>query len=144
MNKYAGRSYRLIPSGSSKISAALARKCQQGEIGESLFRSGISQASFCLFLVRFAQELLSPNAVRPAKTPEQATNSFLLVSGGNASAAQKALAGVAIEWEAVDKAGESILDKDGQPTWEPKQMSVSSYWESLGDSAGAPNLADLD
>lgn len=140
MNKYATRSYKLLPSGSGKIAAGLAKMCQQGEIGESLFRSGITQESFNLFLVKLAR-----NRFAAGKTDSQAAEAFTVVSGGNASAAQKALATCAIQWEAVNEQGESILDeKTGEPTWEKNQMSVEAYWKSLGGSTGAPNLSALD
>jgi len=142
---YSNRSYQIVPSGSGKIAAALAQKCAQGEIGESLVRNGITQASFCLFLCRFAQALFTKTDKREAKTPEQAANSFLLVSGGNASAAQKALGQCELHWEIIDENGESVLDKDGNPQFDSKKpMLVETLWAQGAGKGSSITLADLD
>lgn len=115
------KSYSLKASGNSKIAAALAKLCANGEIGEPLVRSGVSQGAFALFLARLAAKHLAAG-----KTPEQVADVFTLVSGGNASAARQALAECALEF-------------DGE-----KAQSVSAFWLKSGGIAAAPNLSILD
>lgn len=133
------KSYLITSNGGGKISAALAKLCAEGELGESLFRSGISQDAFCLFLARLAADRLAKG-----KTPEQLADIFLLVSGANASAARQALGRCELQWEALDKDGNSILDKDGDPTWDVKKQSVEAYWLKASGGKAAPNLSLLD
>lgn len=132
------KSYQLIPSG-GKISAALAKLCAQGEIGESLFRNGVSQDAFCVFLANLAAD-----RIEKGKTPAQLADIFLLVSGANASAARQALGRCSIKWEKVDAAGESIVDGKGNPTWEEKEQSVEAFWLKASGGKAAPNLSALD
>ena len=90
-------SYKLIPTG-GKIAAALCKKCAEGEVGESLIRSGITQASFCAFLAQIAIKAME------AGKDSAIAYAFSLLSGANASAAQKALADCTIEWADGKKA----------------------------------------
>lgn len=108
-------------SKGGKIAAALVKLCAQGSPGEPLLRSGISQDAFCLFLARIA-------AVRfeVGKTTEQIAEVFVLVSGGNASAARQALNDCTVVF-----AGE-------------KPQSVGNYWAKMGGGKQPPNLAALD
>lgn len=115
------KSYTLTATG-GKIAAALAKLCAEGEMGESLFRSGISQDAFCLFLAKLAKKHLDAG-----KTPEQLADVLLLVSGGNASAASQALGKCSITWEG-----------------ETKQQSVADFWNKQGGARSAPNLSILD
>lgn len=121
MNAQNKKSYTLTATG-GKIAAALAKSCAEGQIGEPLFRSGISQDAFCLFLAR-----LSAKHHEAGKTPEQVADVFVLVSGGNASAASQALGKCSITWEG-----------------EAKQQSVADYWNKQGGARSAPNLSILD
>ncbi len=114
-------SYKLIPAGNGKIAPALCMKCAEGETGEFLIRSGLSQSSFCAFLAQIAY-----NGYKAGKTAEQMARAFSMLSGANASAAQKALADCTIEWA------------DG------KKQSVAAYWLSIGSAKGAPDLKDLE
>lgn len=132
------RSYQLT-TGGGKISAALAKLCAQGELGESLFRFGVSQDAFCLFLARLAADRLARG-----KTEAQLADILMLVSGANASAARQALGRCSIKWEAIDKNGESILDEKGIPTWESKEQSVEAFWLKASGGKAAPNLSLLD
>lgn len=133
------KSYKLESTGGGKVSAALAKLCSQGELGEALLRSGVSQDAFCLFLARLAAQKLAAG-----KTPEQLADIFLLVSGGNASAARQALGRCELVFEALTKDGESILDDKGEPTWESKKQSVEAYWNKSSGGKAAPNLSLLD
>jgi len=132
------KSYTLKSDG-GKIAQALAQLCAEGEIGESLFRNGVSQASFCLFLAKLA--VAHSKAGRSA---EQIADVFSLVSGGNTSAAQKALNDVSVHWEITDKSGESVLDeKTGLPTFSEKPQSVGAYWLAQGGGKTVANLSLL-
>ena len=114
-----------IKAGGGKISAALAKLCAQGQMGESLVRSGVSQDAFCLFLAKLATAHLSKG-----KTPEQLADVFLLVSGGNSSAARQSLGKCSLRWDSSDK-----------------DQSVEAYWILLKEEGGdraAPNLSALD
>lgn len=132
------KSYILKTDG-GKIAQALATLCAEGAIGEPLLRSGVNQASFCLFLAKLA--VAHHDAGR---TAEQIADVFSLVSGGNTSAAQKALNDVSIHWELTTKEGESILDeKTGEPTFSEKAQSVGAYWLSQGGGKAVANLSLL-
>lgn len=132
------KSYILKSSGKSRISAALAQLCSEGEVGELLLRNGVSQEAFCLFLARLASLHFAAG-----KDAEHVAAVFSLVSGGNTSAAQKALADVSIHWEETDAEGCSILDKDGAPTFAKSAQSVSAYWTKDGGSKSVANLSLL-
>lgn len=132
------KSYILKTNGKSKISSALAQLCAEGEVGESLLRNGVSQSAFCLFLARLASLHFAAG-----RTAEQVAEVFSLVSGGNTSAAQKALNDVSIHWEETTKDGESILDKDGNPTYSAKAQSVGAYWSTLSGATQVANLSLL-
>lgn len=115
------KNYTLEVNGRGKIAPALAKKCAVGEAGENLIRSGITQENFCAFLVKIALELHAKG-----KSESDIAMAFSLLSGANASAAQKALAECTVKFE-----GE-------------KPQSVSAYWLSIGGSKAAPNLALFD
>lgn len=104
-----------------KIAAALVKLCQIGAVGEPLLRSGVSQDAFCLFLARVAHERFAKG-----KTAEQIADAFMLLSGGNASAARQALGGCTLTFEG------------GKPS------SVEAYWLRSGSGRAAPNLSALD
>ena len=131
------RSY-VLKSDGGKIAQALAQLCAEGETGEPLLRSGVNQAAFCLFLAKLA--IAHSDAGHNA---EQIADVFSLVSGGNTSAAQKALNDVSIHWEITDANGESVLGKDGLPTFEEKAQSVGAYWGKLGGGKAVANLSLL-
>ena len=131
------KSYKLKTDG-GKIGQALAQLCAEGEVGEALFRGGVNQASFCLFLAKLAYAHADAG-----RTTEQIADVFGLVSGGNTSAAQKALNDVAVHWEVTDKNGESVLDAKGNPTFEEKPQSVGAYWLSQGGGKTVANLSLL-
>ncbi len=116
------KSYEIKSEGSGKISAALAKMCAMGAIGEPLVRSGVTQDAFCLFLARLAKR-----HIEAGKTDDEVAAVLLLVSGGNASAARQALGACSLIWE-----GDS------------KPQSVMAYWQRSGGSKAAPNLAALD
>lgn len=115
------KSYSLESNGRGKIAPALVKKCAQGQAGESLIRSGITQESFCAFLVKIALELSEKG-----KTESEITQAFSLLSGANASAAQKALA-------------ECTITFDGE-----KPKSVAAHWLASGGASASPNLSVLD
>lgn len=115
------KNYILESAGRGKIAPALVKKCAQGEAGENLIRSGITQESFCRFLVKIALEMVSKG-----KDESTITSAFSMLSGANASAAQKALAECSITFE-----GE-------------KKQSVAAYWLSIGGSKAAPDLSVFD
>lgn len=132
----------ILKASFGKIATSLAKFCAEGEIGESLLREGINQASFNLFLAKLAESRLC-RAVNPMPVAKLA-DLFSLVSGANSSAAQKALATCSIRWELVDEDGASILDKDGNPTWEKNEQSVEAYWAKAGGGKAISNLSLLD
>lgn len=116
------KTYKLeTGSKGGKIAAALVKMCQVGAVGEPLLRSGVSQDAFCIFLARVAEARL-----KAGKTPEQVADAFILLSGGNASAARQALNDCTVEFE-----GE-------------KPTSVGAYWLKAGGGKAAPNLSALD
>lgn len=120
--KMNSKSYTLtVGNKGGKIAAALVKLCQVGAPGEPLLRSGLNQDSFCLFLARVAHKFAAAG-----KTPEQIADAFMLLSGGNASAARQALNDCTVEFE-----GE-------------KPMGVGSYWLKAGGGRAAPNLSALD
>ena len=122
------KTYKISPSGNSKIAAALCRFCQPGQIGESLIRNGCSQSAFALFIARLAHKL-----VDAGKTEEETAQAFELVSACNASAAKQALANCdlfAEELGSKNKAGEL------------QAVTLETYWKSLGEGrASASNLS---
>ena len=116
------KSYKLeTGSKGGKIAAALVKMCQVGAVGEPLVRSGMTQDGFCLFLAKLAALHLAAG-----RSPEQIADVFILVSGGNASAARQALA-------------DCTLTFDGE-----KPTSVSAYWLKNGGGRAAPNTSILD
>lgn len=133
------RSYILKTDG-GKLSQALCQLCAEGEFGESLLRSGVNQASFCLFLAKIAVAHAAKG-----RSAEQIAEVFNLISGANASAAKQALNDLSIHWEIVNKDGESVLGpKTGEPTFEEKAQSVGAYWAKSGGSKPALNLSILN
>lgn len=117
------KNYTLEVRGRSKIAAALAKKSQAGQPGEILIRSGCNQSNFCLFLVRLAIDLQEKE-----KDESVMHSAFNLVSGGNCSAAQKAMA------ENLD----IIIEGE-------KKQSLSAYWgQGDGGPAVAPDLSVFD
>lgn len=118
----------VLKSNGGKISAALAKLCAVGGLGESLVRNGVSQDAFCLFLARVAV-----SRIEAGKTAEQLTEIFLLLSGGNSSAARQALGRCSIRFE-------------DDPEVSPKhpEYLVETYWERAGGGKAAPSLAALD
>lgn len=116
------KAYKLAPTSSSKIAAALAKRCSHGEAGEFLVENGLNQANFCLFLsLEAVRQLMEKN-----KSDRELADVFQLLSAGNASAARQALADCQIEFE-----GE-------------KPSSVSAYWLKQGGGKTAINLSALD
>jgi len=111
----------ILKATNGKIAQALCKRCAQGEIGESLLRSGLSQSAFVLFI---AKEAMNQSA--KGKTAEQLADILTLLSAGNASAAKQALADCTIELE-----GE-------------KPQSVSAFWGKNGGPKTAINLSLLD
>lgn len=116
------KTYQLeTGSKGGKIAAALVKMCQVGAVGEPLVRNGMTQDAFCLFLAKLASLHLGAG-----RTPEQVADVFILVSGGNASAARQALGDCTLTFE------------DSKPT------SVSAYWLKNGGGRAAPNTSILD
>ena len=125
------KTYKIESAGSSKIGAALAKLCAEGQIGETLVRNGCSQGAFALFVARLAHMQL----VDKGKTAEQLAEIFELVSAANASAAKQALGNCNLYSEDICK-----TDKEGKL----QPMLVETYWKSQGGGKSAPNLALLD
>lgn len=116
------KSYIIKPDGSSKIAAALAKRCAFGEAGQSLVENGISQSNFSLFLACEAARQL----VEKGKSDKELADVFSLLSAGNASAARQAL-------------GDCTLEFEGE-----KPVSVAAYWLKHGGGKATPNLSSLD
>lgn len=114
------QNYTLTPDG-GKATAALAKFCAQGEIGESLLRSGMNQSAFTLFVAKLAKR-----AFDAGRTPEQTAEILSLVCACNASQAKQALEKCSIEWEGDEK-----------------KQSVADYWIKLGGAKGPLNLSAL-
>ena len=114
------KTYKLTSDG-GKIAAALVKMCQPNQPGETLIRNGLNQSSFGLFLAKIAEAHFAKG-----RSPEQVADVFAMLSGTNASAANKALM-------------EATLEFEGE-----KPQSVSAFWGKAGTTKGAPNLALLD
>lgn len=133
------KTYKIEPSGSGKIAAALCQLCGQGEIGEPLVQSGASQAAVALFGARIAQAHFSAG-----RSAEQVAEVFELLSISNASALKQTLAGCNLfsleaavahygsEEKAKDKAGNILL------------ISVETYWKQQGGGKASVNLSILN
>lgn len=136
------KSYKLIPFGRGDTAAALCKVCAEGELGESLFREGFNKRRFCEFVYNFVADRVGKQ--RPA---EQIIDGLELIDCSNMSAAKQAFAACRVVWEKTDESGESILDAEGNPTWDddPKHsQSVEKYWEKAGGMVAKANLSALD
>lgn len=141
-------SYQLIRGKSrSDHQAALVKLCEQGGIGESLVREGFTKRGWNSFILALVKE-------RQAAGKDDPTilNALSVVDAGNASASRQALQPVAIRWEMLDDAGESILAtkdepahlaKKGEPMWTAEQ-SLEAYWTSIGEKGGKADLSCLE
>lgn len=129
------KTYKIVPSGSGKIAAALCQLCAQGQIGEPLVRSGASQSAVALFAARFAELSFAGQA-----TVEQVANGFELLSVCNSSALKQALADCELFAEEPAIAHYGSAEKAKDKAGNLLAISVASYWKQQGGGKASPNL----